>query len=212
MNQTSPSHSSSHGTEHSHHQKHNSRTTAILESISDLRDIDTKVNDWKLPDPHHPSSPVDNKHECHAHSPLVHEFNEKDMTEAIRNGGCPPYAQREGRRQAPDDRHEDGRGFTASPSPIPVSSSISRSRPCPHQWHHEQLDCDISKKLIEVKENGGKSSSKSGCTRGFSSNQHNTANFIVSSSSRTESPLASLHPCCSSCEGSPEASTQGTPH
>ena len=170
MNQTSPSRSSSHGTEHSHHQKHSSRITTLLDSISDLRDIDTKVNDWKLPDPHSPSSPIDNKHECHAHSPLVHEFNEKKIIEAIRNGGCLPYAQKKERCEAPGERHGDGRCLPALPLPIPVSSSISRSHPCPHHWRHEQLDREISENQMEAKENGGKPSCKSRYKRDFSSN------------------------------------------
>ena len=171
MNQTSPSYSPSHRTEHSHHQKHSSRITTLRDSISDLGDIDTKVNDWKLPDPDHPSSSIDDKHECHAHSPLVHEFNEKKIIEAITSGGCSPYAQKRERCEAPDERHGDGRGLPALPSPIPVSSSISRSRPCPHHWHHEQLDRESSaENPMEVKENSGKSSCKSRCKRGFSSN------------------------------------------
>ena len=169
MNQTSPSPSSSHGTEHSLHQRHSSRITTLLDSISDLRDIDTKVNDWKLPDPHHPSSSTDNIHECHAHSPLVHEFNEKKIIEAITNGGCPPCAQKKERCEAPDERHGDGRGLPALLAPIPVSSSISRSRPCPHHWRHEQLGREISENPIEAKENGGKSTCKSRCKRGFPS-------------------------------------------
>lgn len=170
MNQTSSSHSSSHRTDHSHHQNHTSRTTTLLDSISDLRDIDTKVNDWKLPDPHHLSSSIDNKHECHAHSPLMHEFNEKKIIEAITAGECPPCAQKRERCEAPDERHGEGRGLPALPSPIPVSSSISRSRPCLDHWHHEQLDCETSENLMEVKDNYGKPSRKSLCTRGFSSN------------------------------------------
>ena len=170
MNQTSPSHSSSHRMEHSHHQNHSSRTTTLLASISDLRDIDTKVNDWKLPDPHHLSSPIDNNHECHAHSPLVHEFNEKKIIETITNGGCPPCTQKKERCEAPDERQGDGRGLLALPSPIPVSSSISRSCPCLHHCHHEQLDREISENSMEVKDNYGKPSRKSLCKRGLSSN------------------------------------------
>lgn len=182
MNQTSPSHSSSHATEHSHHQKHSSPVTTLLESISDLRDIDTKVNDWKLPYPHHPSSSNDNIHECHAHSPLVHEFNEKEIIEAITNGGCPPYAQKKECCEIPDEGHGDGRGIPALPSPIPVSSSTSKSRPCRHNWRNEQLGRKVSENPMEVKESG--------------------VNNIVSSSPQTKSPLASLCPWCSSCESS----------
>ena len=169
MNQTLPSHSSSYKMEHSHHQKHSSRTTTLLASTSDLRDIDTKVNDWKLPDPHHPSCSIDHNYECHAHSPLVHEFNEKKTTAATTNGGCSPCAQQKERCEALDERHEDGRGLPALPSPILVSSSISRSRACPHHWRHEQLR-ESFENPMEVKENSGKSPYRSRCKRGFSSN------------------------------------------
>ena len=173
MNQTSPSHSSSHGTEHSHHQTHSSRTTTLLASISDLRDIDTKVNDWKLPDPHHHSCSIDNKHECHIHSPLVHEFNGKKIIEAAIDGGCAPCAEKRERCEVPDERHGDGIGLTVLPSPIPVSSSILRSLPCLHDRHHEQLDRQTSEHSMEVKDNDGKPSRKPLCKRGSSSNdQH----------------------------------------
>ena len=170
MNQKSPSHSSSDGTEHSHHQKHSSRIATLLDSISDLRDIDTKVSNWKLPEPHHPSSPSDNTHECHAHSPLVHEFNEKEITEAITHSGCSPHARIKDRCETLDERHGDGRGLPALPSPIPASSSILRSHPCPHHWRHEQLGRKISANPMELKENGGKSTCISRCKRGFPSN------------------------------------------
>ena len=168
-NQTSPSSSSSHGTEHSHHQRHSSRVTTLLDSMSDLRDIDTKVNDWKLPDPHHPSSSTDNIHECHPHSPLVHELNEKKILEAITNSESPPCAQETERYEAPDERQGDGRGLPALPAPIPVSSSTSRSRPNPHHWRHEQLGREISVNPIEAEENGGKLTCKSRCKLKFSS-------------------------------------------
>ena len=170
INQTSPSHSSSHRTEHSHHQNHSSPTTTLLASISDLSDIDTKVNDWKLPDPHHLSPSIDKNHECHAHSPLLHEFNEKNIMEATTNGGYPPCAQKKERCEAPDERQRDGRALSALPSPIPVSSSISRSSPCLHHCRHEHLDRVKSENPMEVKESYGKPSRKSLCKRGLSSN------------------------------------------
>lgn len=167
MDQISPSHSSSHRTEHSHHQTHSSRATTLLASISDLRDIDTKVNDWKLPDPHHHSSSIDNKHECHVHSPLVHESNEKKIIEATTDGGCAPCAQKMGRCEVPDERQWDGSDPPVLPSPIPVSSLILRSL---HDGHHEQLDRQTSENPMEVKENDGNPSRKSLCKRGSSSN------------------------------------------
>ena len=170
MNQTSPSPSSSHGTEHSHHQRHSSRIATMLDSMSDLRDIDTKVNDWKLPDLHRSSSSTDNIYECHAHSPLVHELNEKNIIESITNGGSLPCTRNKERYEALDKRHGDGRGIPALPAPIQLSSSTSRSRPSPHHWHHEQLGSEISENLIEAKENGDKLTCKSRCKRGFSSN------------------------------------------
>lgn len=170
INQTSPSHSPSHRMEHSHHQNHSSRTTTLLASISDLRDIDTKVNDWKLLDPHHLSSPIDTSHECHAHSPLVHEFNEEKIIEAITNGGCPPCAQKKEHCEAPDERQGDGRGLPALPAPGPVSSSISRSRPCLHHCGHELLGREISENPMEGKDNYGKPSRKSLRKRDLSAN------------------------------------------
>lgn len=170
MNQTSTTHPSGHATEHSHHQNHSSRTTTLLASISDLRDIDTKVNGWKLPDPHHQSSPIDNKHECHAHSPLVHEFNEKKIIEAITDGGRPLCTHKGERCETSDERHGDSRGLPTLPSPIPVSSSISISPPCLHYGRPEQLDRETSENLMEGNDNCGKWLRKSPCKRGFPSN------------------------------------------
>lgn len=67
----------------------------ILESTDDLSDIDLHVVDWKLPPTHHDyscllgpggHSPIDETHECHDPSPLMHEMEE---TQDVGNWGVP---------------------------------------------------------------------------------------------------------------------------